>query len=104
MVAVTYAKTYGATDVINLSNIAYVYDKDPKKYTNAKKIEEIDWKSFRRDIVGMTWKPGSNVPFDPTASAAAERLKLRVTIMDGKNLREVKKALAGKKCRGTIVS
>lgn len=104
MVAVTYAETYGASDVINLSNIAYVYDKDPKKSKDAVKIEEIDWESFRRDIVGTKWKPGSNVPFDPTASAAAQRLNLRVTIMDGTNLREVKKALKEKTCKGTVIS
>lgn len=104
MVAVTYAKTYGVTEVINLSNIAYVYDKDPNKFKHTQKIEVIDWKTFRRDIVGMAWKPGKNVPFDLTASRAAETLKLRVTIMDGTDLKEVKNALRGKKCKGTVVS
>src|SRR3989344_8232997 len=39
--AVLLAKTYGAKELINLSNIEYVYDKDPAKFKNAKKIEEI---------------------------------------------------------------
>ena len=36
MGSVLAAKTFGADTVINLSNIAYVYDKDPSKFKNAK--------------------------------------------------------------------
>ncbi len=103
MVAVRYAKTYGANEVINMSNLSYVYDKDPHTYKNAKKIKEIDWKTFRKDVVGMTWVPGKHAPFDPTASTLAQKLKLKVTIMNGTDLKEVKKAVRGEKCRGTIV-
>lgn len=103
MDSVLLAKTYGAHEVINLSNIAYVYDKDPKKFKNAKKLERIDWKTFRHDIVGTTWTPGKNVPFDPVASQEAEKLKLTVKILKGTDLGEVKKAIEGKKFRGTVV-
>lgn len=101
--AVLLAKTYGATEVINLSNINYVYDKDPNKYKGAKKIEAIDWKTFRKEIVGNTWVPGKNVPFDPTASRIAEKLKLRVSILNGTDLAEVKKSVQGKPFKGTVV-
>ena len=98
------AKTYGAKEVINLSNIDYVYDKDPNKFKNAKKIERINWKDFRKNIVGYKWVPGENVPFDPIASRLAEKSSLKVVIMNGKNLTEVKKALEGGEFKGTIVS
>lgn len=101
--AVLLAKTYGAKEVINLSNIEYVYDKDPKKNKNAKKIEQISWQSFRKDIVGNKWDPGKNAPFDPIASREAEKLGLRVSILQGTNLKEVEKVLSGKKFKGTVV-
>ncbi len=101
--AVILAKTYGASDLLNLSNIEYVYDRDPAKHKNAKKIEQIDWKSFRKEIVGNKWIPGKNVPFDPIASKKAEKLGLRVSILDGTNLKEVKKAVNGERFKGTIV-
>jgi len=104
MDAVLLAKTYGASEVINLSNIKYVYDKDPSKYKNAKKIKEIDWKSFRRDIVGSKWNPGKNAPFDPIASKAAEKMGLRVSILQGTNLKEVDNVLSGRKFRGTVIN
>ena len=39
--AVLVAKNLGATRLVNLSNIDYVYDSDPKKNKNAKKIKKI---------------------------------------------------------------
>lgn len=101
--AVRFAKTFASTNLINLSNIEYVYDKDPSVYSDAKKIEEISWKDFRK-IVGNTWNPGANLPFDPIASKEAEKLKLQVSILCGTDLKEVKNAIEGKKFRGTKIS
>ncbi len=102
-VAVLLAKTYGAGEVINLSNIEYVYDKDPKQYPEAKPIELIDWSEFRESIVGSIWTPGHSAPFDPIASRAAERQKLKVSILLGTDLTEVGKALGGKRFKGTVI-
>ncbi|MFH1286764.1 MAG: UMP kinase [Candidatus Magasanikbacteria bacterium] len=101
--AVLLAKTYGAKEVVNLSNIKYAYDKDPNKFQDAKRIEQIDWKLFRK-IVGNKWDPGLSAPFDPIASREAEKLGLTVSILDGKNLKEVASVLVGRKFKGTIIS
>jgi uridylate kinase len=101
--AVLLAKAYCAKELFNLSNIEYVYDKDPKEFVDAKKIENINWKTFRKDIVGYKWIPGKNVPFDPIASKGAEQLKLKVSILQGTNLVEVKNALGGKNFKGTVI-
>ncbi len=101
--AVLLAQNFGAEELINLSNIDYVYDQDPQKFKNAKKIEKISWQDFRKNIVGFNWVPGKNVPFDPIASVLAEKLKLKVSILQGTNLVEVKKVLEGKEFKGTIV-
>lgn len=99
--AVMLAKTYGAKTVINLSNIDYVYDRDPKK-PGAKIIEKMDWKSFRR-LVGNKWDPGLHAPFDPIASKFAEKNKLKVIVLNGRNLNNLKSALEGKKFIGTTI-
>lgn len=101
--AVLMAKTYGAKHLLNLSNIKYVYDKDPGKHSNAKKIERIDWETFRKEIVGSKWTPGFNAPFDPIASKLAQEMGLAVGILDGTNLAEVGKAIAGKPFQGTTI-
>lgn len=101
-VAAMIAQEYEVPTVINLTNIDYAYDKDPKKFPNAKKLKSIGWKDFRR-IVGNKWKPGLNMPFDPIASRKAERLGLEVVIMNGKKLQNFKNCLDGKKFNGSII-
>lgn len=101
--SVLLAKQFGAKELFNLSNIDYVFDKDPSKYKDAKKIETIDWKSFRKNIVGYKWLPGKNSPFDPIASGMAQKMGLKVGVLNGNNLIEVEKALKGDKFKGTIV-
>lgn len=101
--AVLFAKTYDAKELFNLSNIEYIYDKDPNKFSDAKKLESIDWNTLRKEIVGNVWKPGENAPFDPIASREAQKLKLRVGVLKGTDLVEVKKAIVGKKFKGTVI-
>lgn len=86
--AVLSARTNGAGTVINLTNIDYVFDKDPSKFPNAKPIEKINWPDFRK-IVGEKWTPGYSSPFDPTAAKLAEELKLKVAIINGKHLKRL---------------
>ena len=100
--AVMLAKTYGAKEVANLSNIDYVYNKDPKIYKDAKKITKIAWPDFRK-IVGDKWIPGLSKPFDPIASKLAAELGLKVIIMNGKKLKNLAKCLRGEKFQGTII-
>ncbi len=100
--AVRLAKIYGAKVIINLSNIDYVYTKDPKKFKNAKKIENISWNNYLK-LIGKTWRPGANLPFDPTAAKFAKQNKLKVIIANGKNLRNLKNILSEKKNIGTII-
>lgn len=102
-VAVLAAKTYGAREVINLTNIDYVYDKDPTKFKKVEPIKALSWKEYRA-MVGDTWYPGSNAPFDPVASKAADKLGLTVKILRGTDLPQVQKAIRGGAFKGTTIS
>jgi uridylate kinase len=99
--AVLLAKNLKIKTIINMSNIDYVYDKDPKKNKNAKKIKDICWEHYRK-ISGNKWKAGLNKPFDPIAAKEAEKLKLKVVII-GKNLKNFENLLSNKKFEGTII-
>lgn len=102
-VAVLMAKMLGATRMVNLSNIDYVYDKDPRAHKNAKKIEKISWADFRK-LIPAEWDPGLSTPFDPIAAKEAERLGLEVAIMNGAKLTEFSNYLDGKPFVGTVIS
>jgi len=100
--AVLLGKYMDVKRIINLSNIDYVCDKDPKIHADAKKIENISWKEFRK-IVGDTWQPGMNVPFDPVASKLAEAEDMEVAILNGSNLENIKKYIAQEEFVGTVI-
>lgn len=100
--AVQVAVTNGIDRVVNLSNIAYVYDKDPNQFSDAKRIEDIAWADFRT-IVGSEWKPGLNAPFDPIAAKLAEEHGLEVIVADGKNIPNLAAILADQSFEGTRI-
>jgi uridylate kinase len=100
--AVSLAKLFSATTLINLSNIDYAYDKDPRLHKDAKRLERISWKDFRK-IVGDTFSPGGNYPFDPEASKLAEKIGLRVIIAKGSDLENLESILSGRAYRGTTI-
>jgi uridylate kinase len=89
--------------LVNLSNIDYVYDKDPRKYPDAKKIEKISWQEFRK-LIPDTWSPGLSSPFDPVAAKEAETLNLEVVIINGTKLSELSNYLDNKPFVGTVIS
>lgn len=100
--AVMMAKTLGAKRLVNLSNIDYVYDKDPRKFADAQKIEKVAWREFRR-LIPAEWDPGIHAPFDPIASKEAERLGLEVAIINGAHLDRLADYLEGEHFTGTII-
>lgn len=101
-VSVAIAEKYGIDTVINLSNIKYAYNKDPKRHKRAKKLINVSWSEFRR-VVGNSWKPGMNSPFDPIASKKGEQLGLKVIIADGKDLNNLSDIIEGRPYKGTTI-
>ena len=100
--AVKLATTFGAKEVINASNVPFVYDKDPKKYKDAKSIREISWSVYRK-LIPQKWSPGLSTPIDPVAARLAEKIGLRVKILKGTDLQNFQKAIEGKEFSGTII-
>lgn len=101
--AVRIARKLEADMVINLSNIDYVYTKDPRKHADAKKIKEITWAEFRK-IVGDEWDPGMSAPFDPVASKLAHRSHIPVIVANGKKLKNLEKVFDGLPFAGTRIT
>jgi len=100
--AVLICEDYGVREVLNLSNIDKVYDKDPKQFPDAKPIDNINWGKFRK-IVGDKWIPGINAPFDPVAAKKAQELKVKVVVMNGYNFENLENYFNGKKFVGTVI-
>jgi len=99
--AVELARSYGATRVINVTNVDYLYDSDPRTNSRAKKIEHASWDQLKK-IVGGEWKPGLHAPFDPIATKLAARLGLQLVLV-GADVKNISNVLNGGKFKGTIV-
>ncbi len=101
--AVYLAEKFGAETVVNLSNIHHVYTADPKIDPSATPLDTISWKEFTA-MVGTTWTPGKNLPFDPIASAKAAELGLKVICADGRDIENTRAILEGQPFSGTTIS
>ncbi len=101
--AVTLCQDYGIHSLLNMTNVDQVYDKDPKKFPEAKPLEQLTWADYRK-MTGDKWVPGMNLPFDPVASRLAQELDVTVKILNGKDLANVAKALDEKSFFGTTLS
>ena len=100
--AITLCQDYSIPQAINLTNIDHVYDSDPRTNPKAKPITDVTWQKYRT-MIGDTWVPGMNAPFDPIASKLAEDLDVTVKILNGKNLQNLADALDGKVFNGTTI-
>lgn len=100
--AILMAKTLKEKLVLNLTNIDFVYDKDPKKFSNAKPLKRISFKELLK-ITGKKWIPGGNFPLDPIAAKLAEKEKIKVVILNGKNFQNLEKFFKKKKFVGTEI-
>ena len=101
-IAVKLAEKFDVKRIFNLSNIDYVYDKDPNKHRNAKKINTIKWHEYRK-LISSEWIPRLNTPFDPIASKQAEKLNLEVVIVNGTKLQNLENCINNKQFQGTII-
>lgn len=100
--AVLLCEDYGAKTVVNLSNIAQVYDKDPKHHPDAKPIDKIGWPEFRQ-LVGDDWTPGLNAPFDPIAAKKAQEVGTRVIVLNGNDFANLENFFENRDFVGTTI-
>ena len=100
--AVVIAKNLKTGLVINLTNVDYVYDKNPLKYRDARPIKKVSWDDML-NITGKQWKPGLHVPFDPKALKLAAKHKIRIVITNGRKIKNLDNLLNEKSFVGTVI-
>ena len=100
--AAILAEQFSAKEIINLTNVSHIYNKDPGKFRDAERLFDVSWKEYRK-IIGSKWVPRMNSPFDPVASKKAEQLGLKVVIIKGGDFGNLKNYMDGKAFDGTIL-
>ena len=100
--AMILVRDYKAAALINMSNIDWVYTKDPNKFNNAQPIKKLSWYEYE-NMIDRKWSPGTNIPFDPEATKMAKELNSTVYII-GKDLDNLNSLLERQDFKGTVLS
>ncbi|MBI2578919.1 MAG: UMP kinase [Candidatus Aenigmarchaeota archaeon] len=100
--AVLLAENLGIKKLVNMTDVDYVYDKDPRKFRGAKPMKNLTWNEFR-NLLPKWWEPGMNAPLDPNAARKAEKLGMEVVIINGKKMKNLENCLEGKDFAGTRI-
>lgn len=93
---------YLGTDFINLTNVKGLYDKNPKKYKDAKFIPKATIEEFNRLVMKVESKPGMHAPVDHSAMKIIRKNKIRTYIIGG-DAKQLNNLLNGKKFVGSII-
>ena len=90
------------TIFINITNVAGLYDRNPKKYKNARFIPMISWKEFHKMATKQSFKPGQHFVLDQSASKVIMKYKIPTYII-GPRLRHLNNILKKKGFKGTKI-
>ncbi|MEM2444890.1 MAG: UMP kinase [Sulfolobales archaeon] len=101
-VAMIVAELINADLVINATDVDGVYDKDPKKYSDARLLSTITISDLKAIIKGNTIA-GSYELFDQLALTIAERSKIKLYFINAFQSRNIINLLEGSKFIGTEV-
>ncbi|MCL5408038.1 MAG: UMP kinase [Candidatus Thermoplasmatota archaeon] len=102
-VSLLLAEALSRETVVNVTNVDYLYDKDPK-LKDAKKIEKISYSSAVEMITSEKRGAGQNFPLDILSLNIARRSNIKIKIVSFRDSLNVFNAITGKKFRGTTVS
>ena len=100
-VASRIAKRLGSSNIVNISNIDFVYDGDPNVAKNAKPMQDVSWSAYRK-LVGDVWDPGISAPFDPVASKFCQKNGISVAVL-GADFANIGRLMNGKSFKGSVL-
>lgn len=100
--AVEIARYLEADSIVNLSNVEFIYDSDPRTNPEAQKYESVSWSEYL-GFIPAEWVPGLSTPFDPVSSRRAQELGLEVVFMKGDDLENFERYLTTGEFTGSII-
>jgi uridylate kinase len=101
---VLFAEAAGSDLIVNATDVDGVYDKDPKRHSDAVKLEKITFSRLEEIILNSAKQvPGEYGLFDLKAVRRAKKLRVPIIFIDGTDPQEIMRAVEGGH-RGTVIS
>ncbi len=101
-VALLLAERLHVDRVINVTSVGGIYDRDPKKYDDAKIIRKMSYESAEKILLERTMGAGLNVPIDILALKIAERSRIKIYVVP-EDLDNLMKAIRDENFQGTVI-
>jgi len=102
-VAAELAEKVDADMLVIATDVDGIYDKDPKKYRDARLYKKIHVNELLR-LAGGGWrKAGENVIVDAIACRVIKRARIKSIVLNGRNLKQLENAIYGKQFIGTEI-
>ena len=102
-VAAMLARKVKADLLIIATDVDGIYDKDPKKYRDARLYKKIHVNELLRLAGGGWQKAGENVIVDAIACRVIKRARIKSIVLNGSNLKQLENAIYGKQFIGTEI-
>ena len=108
-VALEVAEYLDANEIIILTDVDGIYNKDPNKFNDAKLLSKLNYEKLQEILINNTGDKqaaaGEYRIFDVVSLQILKRSKIKVIIMSGKELNEFEKLWNSKKdIIGTVIS
>lgn len=101
-VAALIADKFKADILVKATDQEGVYDKDPKKHSDAVKLDHLSLEKLIKKSTEYKHKAGIHQILDPEAAKILRRSRFKTLIVDGTKLENVKMAIKGEKV-GTLI-
>jgi len=102
-VAALMAEWVKADLLVNASNVDCVYDKDPRRFPQAKPLKSIRIDGLIKLLDGQSVAAGQYPLMDPTSLKLIKRSKIRTVILNGRNLCNMEDAIESRPFEGTAI-
>jgi uridylate kinase len=97
------AERSGSTLLVNTTSVDGVYSGDPKKNASAKKYSEIKVKDLTKILDSLGTRAGEYDLLDPVALKIIQRSKILTKVIDGRDPKNILRAIEGEDIGTTIV-
>jgi uridylate kinase len=101
-VAALIAESINAEVLIKGTDQEGVYDKDPRKFSDASKLDRLSFEVLSRVLTEDKHKAGIHQIIDPEAVKVLKKRKVKVVVVNGSRPENVLKAVSGE-CVGTVI-
>jgi uridylate kinase len=102
-VSCVLAEKSGSSLLVNTTTVDGVYSGDPKKDPSAKKFSEIKVKDLAKILEGLGTRAGEYDLLDPVALKIIQRSRIITKVIDGRDPKNILRAIEGEDIGTTIV-